>query len=49
MAKKYFLYTRISKNDYEDSLNNQKDILLKIAKEKNISDDCLVIHEEHKS
>ena len=49
MEKKYFLYTRVSNNDYEKSIDNQKDILLKIAKDKNIEISNLTILEEHQS
>ena len=50
MAKKYFLYTRVSNDDYDKSIDNQKDILLKIAKEKKILSDVIKpYYEEHQS
>ena len=50
MAKKYFLYTRVSNDDYDKSIDNQKDILLKIAKEKKILPDVIKpYYEEHQS
>jgi DNA invertase Pin-like site-specific DNA recombinase len=50
MNKKYFLYTRVSNDDYDKSIDNQKDILEKIAKEKGILEDVIKpYYEEHKS
>ena len=49
MAKKYFLYTRISNDDYYKSIDNQKDILEKMAKDKKIFSDVIKpYYEEHK-
>lgn len=50
MGKKYFLYTRVSNDDYDKSIDNQIDILLKVAKEKGI--DSYIekpFYEEHQS
>jgi DNA invertase Pin-like site-specific DNA recombinase len=50
MKKKYFLYTRVSNDDYDKSIDNQKDILEKIAKEKKILPNLVKpYYEEHKS
>jgi len=32
MNKKYFIYTRISDDKYEKSIDNQEDIIKKLAK-----------------
>lgn len=50
MKKKYFLYTRVSNDDYEKSIDNQKDVLEKIADEKKILANIVKpYYEEHKS
>jgi len=50
MRKQYFLYTRVSNDDYDKSIDNQKDILLKIAKGKGIDSDIVKpYYEEHQS
>jgi len=49
IAKKYFLYTRISNDDYDKSIDNQKDVLYKIADSKSIDKKDIVPYEEHKS
>ncbi len=49
MNKKFFIYVRISDKDYENSIENQKDILIKLAKKDNIDLDNLIIVEEIKS
>jgi DNA invertase Pin-like site-specific DNA recombinase len=50
MGKKYFLYTRVSNDDYDKSIDNQQDILEKLAKEKDILSDIVrPYYEEHKS
>lgn len=49
MAKKYFLYTRVSNDDYDGSLENQLHILLKIAQERGIDQEDIIQYEEHKS
>jgi len=49
MEKIYFLYTRVSNDDYDKSIDNQKDILLKIAKDKSIDKSNIILHEEHQS
>ena len=47
MGKKYFLYARVSNDDYD--ISNQKEVLLKIAKEKGIKTKDIIIYEEHES
>ncbi len=50
MTKKYFLYTRVSNDDYDKSIDNQSHILLKIAREKWILKDIVKpYYEEHQS
>jgi len=50
MGKQYFLYTRVSNDDYDKSIDNQKDILLKIAKGKGIDSNIIKpYYEEHQS
>ncbi|MDD3263187.1 MAG: recombinase family protein [Candidatus Absconditabacteria bacterium] len=49
MKKKYFLYTRVSNDEYEKSIGNQKDILEKIAREKTIFEQIVTpYYEEHR-
>lgn len=49
MGKKYFLYTRVSNDDYDKSIDNQIDVLLKIAKDKHIESNIIKpYYEEHK-
>ncbi len=49
MGKRYFLYTRVSNDDYDKSIDNQKDILFKIAKDKSVDKSSIVLYEEHQS
>lgn len=50
MGKQYFLYTRVSNDDYDKSIDNQIDVLLKIAKGKCIDSDIVKpYYEEHQS
>lgn len=50
MIKKYFLYTRVSNDDYDKSIDNQKDILEKIADDKKLRHNLVKpYYEEHKS
>ena len=44
--KKYVVYTRISDDEYDKSLDNQDDIIRKVAEEKGIlRKDCIVFSE----
>ena len=47
MAKKYFLYTRVSDDEYV--IDDQKDVLLKIANDRKINIEDIIIIEEHES
>lgn len=51
MAKKYFLYARISNDDYEKSIDSQIQMLLKIATsdDKKINEEDIVVIAEHES
>ena len=49
MGKKYFLYSRVSDDEYEKSIDNQKDVLLKVANDKKINVKDIIILEEHES
>ena len=49
MSKKYFIYTRVSNDDYEESIDNQIDILYKLADDRQIPRDHIIAYEEHKS
>jgi DNA invertase Pin-like site-specific DNA recombinase len=49
MGKRYFLYTRVSNDDYDKSIDNQKDILFKIAKDNSVDKSSIVLYEEHQS
>ena len=47
MAKKYFLYTRVSDDEY--MIDDQVDVLLKIANDRKINIEDIIIIEEHES
>lgn len=49
MNKKYFIYTRISDDKYEKSIDNQEDIIKKLAKRDWIDESDLIIKSEIKS
>jgi len=47
--KKYMWYSRISQKDYATSLDTQRDLILKVAREANISKDDIEFHVDEKS
>lgn len=48
-GKKFFVYTRVSSDDYEKSIDNQKDIIIKLAENDWISTKNLIYVSEEKS
>ncbi len=49
MSKKFFIYTRVSDNKYEKSIDNQDEILRKLAFNDGIDKDNIVLKSETKS